>query len=129
MILRSIDVKQSNLLVKKYLDSVTYYVLASNLIENFSNFDANMSDLPEELQCKIAELGAKPRVEKLQLVLLWLCSLRSYRAEILAIILQRQVTGPKSLHLSRLYNAKLLDYLYPEVIHHPQQAYQTTGLG
>ena len=39
------------------------------------------------------------------------------------------MTGLKSLHLSRLYKAKLLDYLYPEVIHHQQQAYQATTLG
>ena len=45
------------LLVKKGACSATHYVLASNLIENPSDLNANMSDLPKELQGKIEELG------------------------------------------------------------------------
>ena len=101
----------------------------SDLKTNMSDLKTNMSDLPHALQYRIEQLGLRPRTEKLQVVILWLCHLHAYRADKLAKLLERQMAGLKSLHLSRLRKEGYLNYLYPEIIHHPEQAYQTTENG
>lgn len=105
-------------------------VNASELGVNVSEFDVNASELPPFLRTMMEELSSKPRKEKLWPVIVSLCAVRAYRAEQLADLLGgRQVTALKSQHLSRLRKNGWLQYVYPEVINHPQQAYVTTEAG
>ncbi|WP_423709299.1 ATP-binding protein [Undibacterium sp. WLX3042] len=142
---------QRELLVQGGASSATYYQLrnlpelplfdgvdTSDLTPNTSDLDSNTSDLrgdasdlPPELLAAMATLGTKPRREKLWPVIIWLCAIRSHTAEELAARLgNRQVTALKSQHLSLLREQeKLLQYSYPEVVNHPQQAYATTAAG
>lgn len=142
---------QRELLVQGGASSATYYQLrnlpemplfsgantsdlganTSDLGVNTSDLEVNTSELPPELLSAIANLGQKPRREKLWPVIVWLCAIRSHTAEELAVRLgNRQVTALKSQHLSLLREQQgWLQYSYPEVINHPQQAYITTAAG
>ena len=135
---------QRELLVQSGASSATYYQLrnlpemplfsganTSDLGVNTSDLEVNTSELPPELLSAIANLGQKPRREKLWPVIVWLCGIRSHTAEELAVRLgNRQVTALKSQHLSLLREQQgWLQYSYPEVINHPQQAYITTAAG
>ncbi|MNF42799.1 hypothetical protein D3C85_514280 [compost metagenome] len=105
-------------------------LIGSDLKANASDLDANTSDLPAPLLTAIAALSPKPRKDKLWPLILWLCSIRPYSAEQLARLLQRQVVALKTGHLNPLREQQgLLQYLHPEVINHPQQAYVTSAAG
>ncbi|MCW8127886.1 ATP-binding protein [Microbulbifer halophilus] len=101
----------------------------SDLEANASDLRANASDLPQALRRRIAALTPKARQNKLWPVVLWLCALQPQTAESLATLLDRKVTHLKSGHLTELRAQGLLDYLHPEVINHPDQAYVTTEAG
>jgi ATP-dependent DNA helicase RecG len=137
---------QRQLLVRGGAGPSTYYQLAqlpplplfdgsepsantSDLGANTSDFNSNTGDLPEALRERIASLTPKARQDKLWPVILWLCALHASRAETLAALLGRQVTHLKTGHLTELRKQGLLDYLHPEVINHPEQAYVTTLAG
>ncbi|MGY0150900.1 ATP-binding protein [Edwardsiella tarda] len=104
----------------------------SDLGPNTSDFPLAMGefDLPDELHQMIDALTPKARKESLWPVIVWLCSLRPYKAEQLAVQLSRKVGPLKNTHLNVLReNEGLIDYLYPEVVNHPNQAYQATEKG
>ena len=91
---------------------------------------ATDTDLPEKLSQKIEQLTPKARRDKLWPVIVWLCALQPYKAEELATQLSRKETHLKHSHLNVLREQeKLIDYLYPEVINHPSQAYKATNKG
>ena len=99
---------------------------------NTSDLGPNTSelDLPDELKQMIDRLTPKARKESLWPVIVWLCSLQPYKAEQLAAQLSRKVGPLKNAHLNVLReNEGLIEYLYPEVINHPNQAYKTTEKG
>ena len=104
----------------------------SDLGPNTSDLGPNTSelDLPDELKQMIDRLTPKARKESLWPVIVWLCSLQPYKAEQLAAQLSRKVGPLKNAHLNVLReNEGLIEYLYPEVINHPNQAYKTTERG
>ncbi|MGL4225723.1 MAG: hypothetical protein ACRCSE_11460 [Vibrio sp.] len=81
-------------------------------------------DLPDELHQMIDALTPKARKESLWPVIVWLYSLRPYKAEQLAVQLSRKVGPLKNTHLNVLReNEGLIDYLYPEVVNHPNQGF------
>ncbi|MDP3815335.1 ATP-binding protein [Pseudomonas sp.] len=97
---------------------------------NTGDLGANTGDLPEPLSAALAALSPKARQDKLWPLILWLCALHPQRAEQLANSLGRQVKTLKSSHLNPLREQQgLLQYLHPEVINHPQQAYVTSAAG
>lgn len=104
----------------------------SDFGQNTSDFGSNTSELnlPDELKQMIDRLTPKARKESLWPVIVWLCSLQPYKAEQLAAQLSRKVGPLKNAHLNVLReNEGLIEYLYPEVINHPNQAYKTTEKG
>jgi ATP-dependent DNA helicase RecG len=101
-----------------------------DLNANTGDLGAYTSDLPQPLTTALAALSPKARQDKLWPLILWLCALRPQRAEQLAQHLGRQVKTLKSSHLNPLREREgLLEYLHPEVINHPQQAYVTSAAG
>ncbi len=104
----------------------------SDLIPNTIDLIPNTSDfpVPNELTQRIEQLTSKARKDKLWPIIVWLCALRPYKAEQLATQLTRKETPLKHNHLNVLREQEgLIDYLHPEVINHPNQAYRTTGKG
>jgi ATP-dependent DNA helicase RecG len=102
----------------------------SDLGADTSDLGADTSELPPPLLAAIAALSPKPRKEKLRPLILWLCAIRPQSAEQLARQLNRQVVPLKTGHVNPLREQQgLLEYVHPEVINHPQQAYRTTEAG
>jgi ATP-dependent DNA helicase RecG len=127
--------KQLGLLEKGGSGSTTYYKPSEHLYATFNprssreEFSSNESDLPSEIAEAISHLGKKARKAKLWPLVLQLCTWRPCTADELAHYLQRSSSIFKVNHLKPMREAGLIAYLYPEVINHPQQAYQITPLG
>lgn len=103
---------------------------ADDLAPNADDLILNTDELPFGLQRLINELTPKARKEKLWPVIVWLCALRAYKTEQLAVLLNRQVIALRSSHLNPLReHEKLIAYTHPEVVNHPEQAYQVTSKG
>ncbi|NLW05375.1 MAG: ATP-dependent DNA helicase RecG, partial [Pseudomonadaceae bacterium] len=102
-----------------------------DLTPNTGDLAPNTGDLPAGLQKKLGALTPKARKHKVWPVLVWLCALRPYTAEQLSTLLDgRQVKTLRSAHLNPLREQeKLIAYTHPEVINHPEQAYQVTAKG
>lgn len=96
---------------------------------NTQELAPNTQQFPEQLQSALHSLTPKTRKPQLQHIILHLCALRAYSAEALAIILNRKLEALRVSHLSPMRKEGLIDYLYPKVINHPEQAYITTEKG
>lgn len=114
-------------------DSNTGELIANtgDLAANAGDLIANTGELPVDLQKKLSALTPKARKHKMWPLIVWLCALRPYSAEQLATLLDgRQVKTLRSAHLNPLREQEgLIDYTHPEVINHPEQAYQVTAKG
>ena len=136
---------QYRLLDKSAAGPATYYQLSvsikiptfpancsntSDLSSNTSDLSSNIDELPPELSQKIKELSPKARKMTLWPIIVWLCALETYKAEQLAKQLNKNLKALKTDHLHTLrVQEKLIDYIYPEIPNHPEQAYKTTNKG
>lgn len=101
----------------------------SDLTPYTSDLASNTSELSGSLKNAIDALT--PRAPKAQLwpIILELCLQRSYSADEIANLLKRKVTALKTGHLTPMRKKDLINYLYPDVINHPDQAYVITKIG
>lgn len=137
---------QVGILTKGGAGSATYYQLNETMlktlisgqngnknltIEDNSNLDNNDTDLAisEEIMAMIEGLSLRPKKEKLWPVILRVCQFKPMSSNSLASLFNRREDHFKTNHLSKMRNDGLLEYLYPEVINHPEQAYVATQLG
>ena len=111
---------------------------AGDLSSNAGDFSSNAGDLssnagelklPQELRDMINNLSTKPRKNILWPIILRLCDTAPMTTYRIANILQRSEKHLKGNHLSKMRKEGLLDYLYPEVVNHPKQAYVVTKRG
>ncbi len=103
---------------------------ASDLGANASDLGVNAGGLPEDLAFEIEQLNPRARRDKLWPLILRLCAFHPHSAEQLAKRLNRETTSMKTRHLNPMRKDEgLIDYLYPEVINHPEQAYVITEKG
>ena len=103
---------------------------SSDLQPKSSDLQPKSSDLPEELLRLIDNLPRRASKEKLWPIILWLCSVQAQSAEQLAEQLNRKrEMSLKTSHLNPMRKKGLIDYLYPDVVHHPGQAYVATENG
>ena len=77
--------------------------------------------LPEDLVSDLAALGRKAPQERIVELMVRLCSCRAMTKDDLMKYLKRSEATIRHIATSLL--GKRLAYLYPEVIHHPNQAY------
>ena len=77
--------------------------------------------LPEDLVSDLAALGRKAPQERIVELMVRLCSYRAMTKDDLMKYLKRSEATIRHIATSLL--GKRLAYLYPEVIHHPNQAY------
>ena len=77
--------------------------------------------LPKDLVSDLATLGRKAPRERVVELMVRLCSCRAMTKEDLMKYLNRSEATIRHIATSLL--GKRLSYLYPEVIHHPNQAY------
>ena len=86
--------------------------------------------LPEDLQNMLSKLSKKSEPKNIQLLIVKLCAVKPWTTEEIAQHVNRRSLNPlKQRHLTPLRKKGLIDYLYPEVVNHPQQAYQITRKG
>ncbi|NLD13741.1 MAG: ATP-dependent DNA helicase RecG [Gammaproteobacteria bacterium] len=104
----------------------------THLNSDRTHLDSDRTHLDTEyaaLLAEIALLSERPRKEKVIPLLLKLCAIEAQHIEKLAQILNRDPKRLKSSYLNPMRKEGLLNYLYPEVVNHPQQAYVTTEQG
>ena len=77
--------------------------------------------LPKDLESDLVALGRKAPRERVVELMVRLCSCRAMTKEDLMKYLNRSEATIRHIATSLL--GKRLSYLYPEVIHHPNQAY------
>ncbi|MBE0471752.1 MAG: ATP-dependent DNA helicase RecG, partial [Methyloprofundus sp.] len=94
-----------------------------------TDLGSDRTDLYLEIDRKISRLSQRPRKEVLWPIIIELCTIEPQTVQGLAQRLNRDISRVKQNYINPMRQKGLLDYLYPEVINHPQQAYVTTELG
>lgn len=83
--------------------------------------------LPEHLRIQVDELGKRPG-KKIRSVILGLCSWKPLSSSELAEIIGRKDNESiRRDHLKPMIDAGQLEYVYPEMERHPQQAYRVVA--
>ncbi len=81
--------------------------------------------LPLELVNSLKKIGKRASVKEVQSVILQLCGLAPLRLPELVDILQRDADHIRKRYLSKMLEQGELEYTFPDVPNHPQQAYRT----
>jgi ATP-dependent DNA helicase RecG len=144
--------KTQQLLIKQGSGPTTYYQLSNggdlkpnggdlkpnggDLKPNGGDLKPNGGDLKPHSEFlspiivnAIAQLSSKARKKTLWPIILTLCAERPYNAEELALLFNREPRKFKTNHLNPLRSQGLIEYFYPDNMHHPAQSYQTTAAG
>lgn len=100
-----------------------------DLLLNKGDLKLNKGNLPGDLLEELKGLTTKPRKHQVESILLKLLLISEYSAEELAQILSRETKPLKENYLSPMRKKGLINYSYPDVINHPEQAYVITEKG
>ena len=84
---------------------------------------AMLSELPQEVIAKIQTLGQRNKPEEIQALILSLCNLHPWKAEEIAILLNRNIETVRQKYLRPLKRKGLIVMTRPEVPNDPEQAY------
>jgi ATP-dependent DNA helicase RecG len=92
------------------------------------NTEALLKGLPAELKIDLANLKAKEKDrEKVGRVLENICAIKAYRLAELALLLGKEENWISRQYIKPLIDEGKLNYLYPEMKNHPEQAYVTVA--
>ena len=138
--------RQAKLIEKKGQGSATYYVPGLRLQKALVDWQpggagtgvqtgkvhhltgvqmGKVRDLPEALFARLPSRGKNLKHDQTREIIRDLCAWKPFRAKDLAELLGR---GEKYLlrkHLSPMIDAKELEYTFPDMVNHPQQAYRS----
>ena len=81
--------------------------------------------LPDDLNYKLKTLKKKVDKKILKSLIIELCSVSPLDSDQLSLLLKRNKNHLRRRILSELINEKKVNYLYPEMINHPQQKFKT----
>lgn len=130
------DLSKKGLLAPKGKGRATYYVPG----ENFSAPPQDLSTPPQDLSApphdlseplkpileRISQLNKRERnSEKIKALILELCAIRPMKAVEIAKYFSKGEDYMKRKYLGPLISDRKLTYTYPDMINHPNQAYQT----
>ena len=94
-----------------------------------SNLDpartALLDELPGQLAARVGALGLRHPPERVRDLVVELCSRRSWRADELALLLQRNPESIRQNYLRPLLAQKRIAMTLPDTPHSPQQAYRS----
>ena len=110
--------RDAGLLEMKGMGKATYYVPGDRF--PIAKHETT-APIPKDLESDLAALGRKAPRERVVELMVRLCSCRAMTKEDLMKYLNRSEATIRHIATSLL--GKRLSYLYPEVIHHPNQAY------
>ena len=117
--------RDAGLLEMKGRGKATYYVPGDRFPiakhETTALQSQTTAPIPKDLESGFAALGRKAPRERVVELMVRLCSCRAMTKEDLMKYLNRSEATIRHIATSLL--GKRLSYLYPEVIHHPNQAY------
>ena len=86
------------------------------------------TELPSEVLEEISSLRKKEHnFEKVSNLILKVCSVKSMTSDEIAQIFNKREDYMRRKYLKKLIAEKKLNYLYPEMINHPEQAYLTNN--
>jgi ATP-dependent DNA helicase RecG len=83
----------------------------------------SMKELPKSVQKLLGQLGKKAPKELVREAILELCALRPMSSDELANILNREQARLIRVYLTPMVKEGLLEYQFPQMIKHPEQAY------
>ena len=133
--------KSYNLLINKGKGKSTYYIAGAGLSTpppglstpppglstpppDLSTPPSGLSTPPETILKKIKQLNQREHdTEKVKGIILDLCTFRTMKATEIAGYLEKGEDYIKRKYLSDMIADKQLQYLHPEMINHPEQAY------
>lgn len=133
--------KSYNLLINKGKGKSTYYTAGENLSAPPTDLSAPPLDLsapPLVLSAPATDLSTPPAsilerikqlnlrehdIDKIKGIILDLCAFRTMKATEIAAYLDKREDYIKRKYLSDMIADKQLQYLHPEMINHPEQAY------
>ena len=117
--------RDAGLLEMKGRGKATYYVPGDRFPaakhETTAPLAQTTAPLPKDLVSDLAALGRKAPRERVVELMVRLCSCRAMTKDDLVKYLKRSDATVK--HIAASLVGTRLSYLYPEVIHHPNQAY------
>ena len=90
-----------------------------------TGFPDGFPSLSSELVNSLEKIGKRASVKEVQSVILQLCDLAPLRLPELVDILKRDADHIRKRYLAKMLELGELEYTFPEVPNHPQQAYRT----
>lgn len=87
-----------------------------------------IATLPESLRTKVSNIKQRendPTIIKEFII--EVCALRAYKSLELSVMLNKREDYIRRKFLNKFIEIKELNYLYPDMVHHPEQAYITTS--
>jgi len=89
------------------------------------DYELLFSELPEPVKSELSTFKRREDdMNKIESIIMLLCSVRACRLSDLALLLKRK-ENTVSKYVKIMLGKGLLKYRYPEMIRHPEQAYQT----
>ena len=91
-------------------------------------FEKLLKELPDKLRDSLSKLKTKERdKEKIFEIIEGVCRIRAFKLSELAQLLNKDENWLSRNYVKPLVDSERLDYVYPEMIKHPSQAYKTKG--
>ena len=84
-----------------------------------------LAELPGDLAARVGALGRRSPPDEVRAVVVDICRIRDWRAEELALLLQRNSRHVRDTYLRPLMREKRLKMTNPDEPNDPQQAYRT----
>ena len=123
--------RNNNFLKVKGKGKSTYYISGNKLStppQEISTPPQEIRTPPQEILDRINALKKREHNKnKIELIVLDLCSIKPMKAIEIAGYFQKEEAYFKRKYLSSMIAEKKLKYLYPEMINHPEQAYLTNN--
>lgn len=83
--------------------------------------------IPTQLQNKIDTLTVRGDVEQIEEIIVELCRIKPYKISEISSLLKRSPKYILKRYIQPLMLKKRIEYLYKDMINHPEQAYKTTN--
>lgn len=98
---------------------------SEDLSMEFKGLSMEFGDLSMEFRDEAIRLGQRAKSSQLRDFVWRLCAVRAWRLDELAALLRRNPVYLRNNYLAPMIADGRLEYVYPETINHPQQAYRT----
>jgi len=88
------------------------------------SLDVLRKELPEDLLAEIDHLKRKSNTEDIQQIIVRLCAIRAFRLQEICLLIDRTTKHTLRQYIQPMMNSQI-EYLYKDMVNHPDQAYVT----